>query len=1201
MFMRIVNESHENFKLRRLFKAKRKKSICQLILFSVLISGLLIPHVNSERILQEFGEQGITCVRNLECEDFAWAENDSAELIIGSIPPKSSDNSNLTELIMHMGGIVKTISAGDYLQAYVVRASSRRVLSVLGEIRGKETPFFVEPNQKFKIALTPNDPYQVLQWALKKIGAEYAWNYSLGSSDILIAIVDTGIDYNHPDLTSNYVALGYDWVNDDNDPMDDNGHGTHCAGIIAAAINNNEGIAGLAQVKIMAEKALDNEGYGWTDDVASAIIHAVDNGAKIISCSWGSNSDSVLLHQVIKYAYEKGALIVAAAGNEYSSVKVYPAAYPEVIAVTAVDENDEPAYFTNFGDWVEIAAPGVDILSTYIGNSYARLSGTSMSAPMVAGVAALTWSVFPWMSRDQVRVQLQLTSDDLGAFGFDEYYGYGKINARKAVESSPPESELIVKDWQWPEVARPYETVKLTSNILNFGTQDQANLEFNFFINGTLIQKESILLLLSGHMHKTEFLFTPESTGTYNLTVYLKPANEPNSENNQVTKMLIVRNPEILEVPRKYRTIMEAINNAYVGDTIKVAAGTYYEHISIDKPINIIGEKGKTIIDGLGEGAVIHVFSCSKVNISGLTIRNGEYGLVLHFSSQNKIVDTTIIGNDVYGVELFYSQNNILKNNRIINNPYNFGVIGDSLFDFIQDIDMSNTINDKPIYYLVNEHNKQISSEAGAVVCVNSTNVTVRGLKLENNIQGVLFAYTNNSKIENLILQKHEWAILVVKSFNNIISSNTISDCEYSIDLWISGSNTLSKNQIINSNDGIYAWRSNGNTIINNTISKNTGKGLYMDQSKLNNLTKNIVSQNFEGIVLAWCEKNFLKENIINDNTHNFGVYGQSVENFFMEIDFSNKINGNPIYYLRNQKGVLLKTPECQASYVGLINCTGVKIEGLNLTSNGQGVLMVYTANASLENLRVQYNDEGLVLISSYGITVKNSLVKDNNFGIIMQNCSRVTIINNKFESVLDFGIKVQNSTYNLIRGNIIKDSLGGVSLEFSGGNIVSENNFEDNFIGISIEGLSEPNKIYHNNFIKNTFQAYIWFSINVWDDGYPSGGNYWSDYRCIDRFSGVNQSVAGGDGIADKPYIIDNKNMDRYPLMFEWRKTLSVDVNGDGIVNIWDLWIVAKAYGSKPGDAKWNPNVDFDGNGIINIFDLMTVALQYGKHVEDL
>lgn len=1200
--MQIVNRSRENFKLRRRFGAEWKKSICQLILFSILISGLLIPHVNPEKILQEFEGRDIAYTHNLECGgmDFAFAENDLAEFIIGSISPKSSDNSNLTELITHMGGTVKTISAGDHLQAYVVRATSRRVLSMLGEISGKETPLFIEPNKRFKITLTPNDPYQVLQWTLKKIGAEYAWNYSLGSSDILVAVVDTGIDYNHPDLASNYVALGYDWVNDDDDPMDGNGHGTHCAGIIAAAINNNEGIAGLAQVKIIAEKAFDSEGYGWADDVVSAIIHAVDNGAKIISCSWGSSGDSVLLHQAIKYAYEKGVIIVASAGNENTNKKQYPAAYPEVIAVTAVDENDEPAYFTNFGDWVEIAAPGVDILSTYIGNSYARLSGTSMSTPTVAGVAALTWSVFPWMSRDQVRVQLQRTSDDLGASGFDKYYGYGKINARKAVESSPPESEIIVEDWQWPEIARPYETVKLTSTILNFGTHDQANLEFNFFINGTLIQKESMPLLLSGHTHKTELLFTPESTGTYNLTVYLKPANELNSENNQVTKMLIVKNPEILEVPQKYETITEAINNAYVGDTVKVAAGTYYEHLFIDKPINIIGEKGKTVINGLGEEAVIHVFSCSKVNISGLTIRNGRYGLALHFSSQNKIVDTTIIGN-VYGVELFSSQNNTLRNNRIIDNSYNFGVIGESLLDFIQDIDMSNTINEKPIHYLVNEYNKQITGEAGAVICVNSTNVTVRGLKLENNIQGVLFAYTNNSKIENLILQKHEWAILVVKSFNNVITDNVISACEYSIDLWISGSNRLSKNQIISSNDGIYAWRSNENTIINNTISNNTGKGLYIDQSKLNNLTQNMVSQNLEGIVLAWCENNFLKENIINDNVHNFGVYGQCVENFFMEIDFSNKINGNPIYYLKNQRDVLLRASECQASYMGLINCAGVKIEGLNLTSNGQGILIAYTADTSLENLRVQDNDEGLVLIGSHGITIKKSLIKDNNFGIVMRNCSSVAIVNNKFDSVLDFGIKMQNSTYNLIRGNTVKDSLGGVSLEFSGGNIVSENNFEDNFVGISIEGLSEFNKIYHNNFIKNTFQAYVWFSINVWDNGYPSGGNYWSDYKCIDRFSGVNQSIAGGDGIADKLYVIDDKNMDRYPLMFEWRKTLSVDVNGDGIVNTLDLWIVAKAYGSKLGDAKWNPNVDFDGNGIINIFDLMTVALQYGKHVEDL
>lgn len=1209
----------KELRFRRHIAAKPKMLIALLLFLDIFIALLVVPcllflnveqclqdvdaklhsqgqdtaptdHPQRERILKSFESLG-------KLNEMGLTSNSLVELIVGSTSPKCFNHSILTELITHTDGkVIKTVSARDYVQAFVVKLSSHQTLSLVCEIEREKLPFFVELNKRFKIDFTPNDPYWPVQWAPSKIGAEYAWNYTLGSSDNLVAIIDTGIDYNHPDLAGNYVALGCDWVNNDDDPMDDNGHGTHCAGILAAAINNSKGIAGLSQVKIMTEKAFDREGYGWTDDVVNAIIHAVDQGAKIISNSWGSSEDSILLHQAIKYAYERGVLIVASAGNENTSFKEYPAAYSEVIAVTATDEDDKPAAFTNFGDWVEVAAPGVEILSTYIGNSYARLSGTSMSAPCVAGIAALIWSVFPWMSKDQVRAQLRFTSEDLGVSGFDHYYGYGRLNAQRAVEKPPPESELLILNWQWPEIARPSETIMVTATILNFGKRNESNLEFDIFVNGTSVHRGYIPSLLSGTTYNVESSFTPKSTGIYNLTVYIRPVfDEINVKNNQIMGMLTVRNPEIVEVPEKYRTIQVAINNAYAGDTVKIAAGTYNEHIFIDKSINIVGERGRTVIDGFGKGAVIQVFSCSKVNISGLTMRNGDYGLAFHFSSQNKIINNSIVDN-VYGVELFFSQANILKNNRISNNSYNFGVIGESLLDFTHDIDTSNTINDMPIYYLVDERNKQVSNEAGLVVAVNSTNITVANLTLKNNLQGVLFAYTNNSKIENLNLDSHEWGILVVKSFNNTMSNNTISDSKYGIDLWISGNNTLSQNQIISSNDGIYAWRSKENTIINNTVSGNTGKGLWLDQSRLNEVAQNTISQNLDGIVLAWCEKNVLRGNFLNENIRNLGVYGYSLENFLMEIDFSNTINGNPVYYLTNRKNMLLKAPECPAGYIGLINCTGLEIKDLNLTHNGQGILVAYATNTSLENLQARNNDEGIVLISSDGITIKNSSLKGNNYGVIMQNCSNVSVITNDFDSTFIFGIKMQNSTHNFIDGNNITGSFGGISLEFSASNIVSENRVEDNSIGISIRGLSDPNKIYHNNFIRNKVQAKIWVSTNAWDNGYPSGGNYWSDYRDTDSFSGVDQNITGSDGIGDSPYIIDDLNKDKYPLMREWRKTLPMDLNKDGVINMLDLWFVARAFHSKPGDQNWNPNVDLDGNGVINIIDLTLVALQYGK-----
>ena len=244
--------------------------------------------------------------------------------------------------------------------------------------------------------------------------------------------------------------------------------GTHCAGIIAAVLNNSIGIAGLAQAQIMAEKVLDYTGYGTWDWVANGIVHAVDQGANVISMSLGGYGDSELVHEAVRYAYDAGVLVIAAAGNDNTNMKSYPAAYSEVIAVSATDQYDNKAGFSNWGDWIELAAPGVDIYSTMptyhvtlndwgYAMNYDYLSGTSMACPHVSGVAALVWSRYPSKTRDWVRLWLRYTADDLGDPGLDVYYGYGRINARKAVELTPPRHELIVLSLiHISEPTRPY-------------------------------------------------------------------------------------------------------------------------------------------------------------------------------------------------------------------------------------------------------------------------------------------------------------------------------------------------------------------------------------------------------------------------------------------------------------------------------------------------------------------------------------------------------------------------------------------------------------------------------------------------------------------------------------------------------------------------------------------------------------------------
>ena len=300
-------------------------------------------------------------------------------------------------------------------------------------------------------AYVPDDRRYAEQWAPGEIGAEYAWSIERGENNVIIAVIDTGIDYTHPDM-GNYIVGGYDWINNDDDPMDDHGHGTHCAGIAAAVSNNAQGIAGISQSGIMAEKVLDFGGSGTSSITAAAIRHAADNGADVISMSLGAAEPSRIVEEACRYAWEKGCILVAASGNGGANLINYPAAYDTVIAVGSVGKTGLCSPFSNYGTNLELVAPGESILSTAPGNTYSLKSGTSMACPHVSGVAALVLSRYPGMSNLEVRQRLADTADDLGSPGKDTRYGYGQVNALAALgggEAVPPtiesDAEAVVR------------------------------------------------------------------------------------------------------------------------------------------------------------------------------------------------------------------------------------------------------------------------------------------------------------------------------------------------------------------------------------------------------------------------------------------------------------------------------------------------------------------------------------------------------------------------------------------------------------------------------------------------------------------------------------------------------------------------------------------------------------------------------------
>jgi subtilisin family serine protease len=472
----------------------------------------------------------------------SWSTN-STEIVVGLTNTWDAYAKIEQLALTKHAKITNKITIQGRTEAVVINTPHDSVNSLITEIKQNNWSTYIEPNTKYQADMTPNDPDWNLQWGPAKIQANYAWNTTTGSNNTLVCVIDTGIDYNHPDLAANYALGGYDWVNNDSNPMDDHGHGTHCAGIIGAVINNNIGIAGIAQVRIMAEKALDASGGGYEDDLANAIIDATNKGAKILSMSWGGGPSN-LIHDALKYAYAHGVLLVAAAGNSGSSAKHYPAAYDEVIAVTATDSTDTPAYFTTYGDWVELAAPGVDIWSTVWDDSYRYMSGTSMACPHVSGTAALVWSEFPNMSRDVLRMHLRDTADDLGKPGFDIYYGYGRINARRAIEEPLPEHDIIISNWNRPPYIEPGQTGRINATLINYGRYDETGVTVELLVNGSTVQPTTVVNLTSGTSKDVSLPWTPMSNGNYNVTVNVMPVtNETNVANNIVQGYIYVGIP----------------------------------------------------------------------------------------------------------------------------------------------------------------------------------------------------------------------------------------------------------------------------------------------------------------------------------------------------------------------------------------------------------------------------------------------------------------------------------------------------------------------------------------------------------------------------------------------------------------------------------------------------------------------------------
>ena len=460
-------------------------------------------------------------------------------------------------------------------------------------------------------------------------------------------------------------------------------------------------------------------------------------------------------------------------------------------------------------------------------------------------------------------------------------------------------------------------------------------------------------------------------------------------------------------------------------------------------------------------------------------------GIVL---SGSGVTGTIIINNTItnygYGIMLERSSNNTLRGNTMIKNRYHFSVSGVNVSDFLNDVDVSNTVDGKPIYYWINKRDIVVPADAGYVAIINSYNITVKGLQLKNNGQGILLVNTTSLQIRNNNITNNKLGIELFYSSDHNITENTIINNYNGIQLFNSSSNALSKNIITkNSYIGLFLIYSSNNTVAGNTITANHYCGIGLLHSYSSTLIGNTITNNEFGIAIEESSSNILSGNRIANNEYGINPVRSSNNSIYTNDIAANEWYGIGLHYSSNNT-----------------------IAGNNITNNEHGIYLLY------------------------------------------------------------------NSNNNSIRGNKVTNNNYGIHLLYS-----------------------SNNSIYHNNFVNNKCQVYIENSENFWDDGYHSGGNYWSDYTGVDLFCGPYQNETGSDGIGDTPYVIDENNIDRYPLMNPV-SMLDGDINLDLKVDYKDLFLLAAAYGSTIGEETYNRQCDINYDGKINYKDLFLLAANYGQ-----
>jgi parallel beta-helix repeat protein len=623
---------------------------------------------------------------------------------------------------------------------------------------------------------------------------------------------------------------------------------------------------------------------------------------------------------------------------------------------------------------------------------------------------------------------------------------------------------------------------------------------------------------------------------------------------------------------------------------------------------------GNNITDNLN--GILLYYSYNNIIAENNMKHNNYEGIDLQGSSSNTISGNTVTNNQ-YGIFFSESSSNVLRDNAVASTRWSFRVLGSALSHYVNDVDVSNTVDGKPVYYWVNKQDMTVPLDAGYVALTNCTRITVRNLTLTKNGQGVLLAYTNDSQIANNTVTNNEYGIKLQSSSDNSVVGNNVTSNGYGVYLSYSSENKFYHNNFMDNTQQVYilgSGRANfwddshpsGGNFWSNYTGVDLFSGLYQNETGsdgFGDVAHGIDASNTDNYPLMKPYHGPVRnlntgqsyptiQGAINNASEGDTMlalsgtyYEHVVVNTTISLIGENKSNtiidgnetGNVVTITANNvnfTGFTVRnsgSPWSYASGIYIGSSSDSNISNNIITSSNYGIMFESSNHNTLSGNNITNNDYyGIMLRDSYsnkitkntitandddGIrvyyysqnnTIANNTITNNEEGIHLWYYSQNnTIANNMITANNGYGVfLLDSSNNNTIANNMITANNGyGVGIGDAYNSKITNNTITNNDGGIRVHGSSN-NTFYHNNLIGNANQVYCSDSVNVWDDGYPCGGNYWSDYAGVDLYSGHYQNKTGGDGIGDTPYVIDANNTDHYPLMNPWPDTTPPMIN---------------------------------------------------------